>query len=162
MSSLCVRNRVMYAWKYAGKPHPLLMCTLSCKSWIIVPLKMNVILYAIKYVHNNILKLLVAIPKRDMSKHWNNYHLTKGSVVIFIKDTRSREYTSCCEYFRQNVSCGKLHECHSSCQTLFKTLLILIKCRLNYTYNYIYIYAKYQVYLIILCLIMPKSKEALC
>ncbi len=52
------------------------------------------------------------------------------------------------EYFQENSSSDKLYEYHISYQTLSKTLLILIKCTLNY------IYANYQVYLIIFCLIM--------
>ncbi len=48
------------------------------------PLKFNVILYAKTDIHNKLLILLVAIPKRSMLKHWNIYQLTIQNVLVIV------------------------------------------------------------------------------
>ncbi len=52
----------------------------GCRPGIHFLLKFNVIFYAKIDIHNKILILMVAIPKRSMLKHWNNYYLIIQSV----------------------------------------------------------------------------------
>jgi len=75
-----------YCWRHRwgttadATDEVLLLTPQGCRTGNVFPLKFNVILYAKTDIHNKILILLVAVPKRSMLKHWNNYHLTIQSV----------------------------------------------------------------------------------
>ncbi len=69
----------MYPYLFFSS-HCVVRCILGCRPGIHFPLKFNVIFDAKTDIHNKILIRLVAIPKRSMLKHWNNYHLIIRSV----------------------------------------------------------------------------------